>query len=90
VKILIVTRYNYIQNSSKRQKFLREYQSFLNEKPHKMLRPSQTRWLSLQAVVNRMLENWNVLVLVFQDAVLAENLHSVEEILTKLRNPIYV
>jgi hypothetical protein len=55
-----------------------------------MLRPSQTRWLSLQAVVNRILENWNVLVLVFQDAVLAENLHSVEEILTKLRNPIYV
>ncbi|XP_071578641.1 uncharacterized protein [Temnothorax nylanderi] len=40
--------YNFFSNSSQRQIFLEECQIFLNEKPHKILKPSQTRWLSLE------------------------------------------
>lgn len=40
--------YNHFSNSSKRIEELAECQTFVNLKPHKMLRPSQTRWLSLQ------------------------------------------
>lgn len=40
--------YNFFSNSSNRCKLLTECQQFLHEKPHKMLRPSQTRWLSLE------------------------------------------
>ncbi|XP_030764914.1 uncharacterized protein LOC115889120 [Sitophilus oryzae] len=81
--------YNFFSNSSKRLRFLNECQSFLDEKPHKMLHPSQTRWLSLQEVVNRILLHWNSLKLVFQDAVLAENLQSFQTTLNNLNDPIY-
>lgn len=40
--------YNHFANSPKRTNNLEEYQKFLDLKPYKMLRPSQTRWLSLQ------------------------------------------
>lgn len=39
--------YNYFSNSPKRCQFLKECQGFLDEKPRKMLKLSQTRWLSL-------------------------------------------
>nr|XP_015839922.1 PREDICTED: uncharacterized protein LOC107398880 [Tribolium castaneum] len=50
--------FNHFSNSSKRQESFEECQIFLEMKPHKMLKPSQTRWLSLQAVVDRILETW--------------------------------
>lgn len=40
--------YNHFSNSSKRIEEFEEFQKFLNLKPHKMLKPSQTRWLSLK------------------------------------------
>lgn len=40
--------YNHFSNSPKRIEKFEEFQSFLELKPHKMLRPCQTRWLSLQ------------------------------------------
>lgn len=39
--------------------------------------------------MNRILQSWDALILVFQDAVLSENLHSVEITLDNLRNPVY-
>lgn len=42
--------YSYFAYSSKRTAALREFQVFANEKTHKMLHPSQTRWLSLQVI----------------------------------------
>ncbi|EFA13075.1 Zinc finger protein 862-like Protein [Tribolium castaneum] len=39
--------YNYFSNSSKRSMKLKECEIFCDEKPHRLLRPSQTRWLSL-------------------------------------------
>ncbi|KAJ8917896.1 hypothetical protein NQ315_002588 [Exocentrus adspersus] len=81
--------YNYFSNSSNRCKILTECQGFLQEKPCKILKPAQTRWLSLRAVVNRILKSWESLILVFQEAVLSDNLHSIENILSGLRNPVY-
>ncbi|KAB0790539.1 hypothetical protein PPYR_15060 [Photinus pyralis] len=81
--------YAYFAHSSKRLNELKECQVFANEKPHKILRPSQTRWLSLQAVVDRILEQWNPLNLYFQRASLEDNLPTAKAILNALRNPIY-
>lgn len=40
--------YNHFSNAPKRIKEFEEFQKFVDMKPHKMLRPCQTRWLSLQ------------------------------------------
>lgn len=40
--------YNYFAHSSKRGEELKEFEMFIELKPHKLLRPNQTRWLSLQ------------------------------------------
>lgn len=57
--------YACFKNSSKRQAQLQEYQEFCNVEPHKILKPSQTRWLSLLQVVQRILEQWDALKLFF-------------------------
>ncbi|XP_030752333.1 uncharacterized protein LOC115879579 [Sitophilus oryzae] len=44
--------YNYIANSPKRIETLKEFQNFTHTKSTKILHPSQTRWLSLEAVVS--------------------------------------
>ncbi|KAL1443615.1 hypothetical protein MTO96_045924 [Rhipicephalus appendiculatus] len=48
--------YNYFHSSPKRQERLKDFQAFLDSKPHKMLQASQTRWLSLHSIVERVLE----------------------------------
>ncbi|KAF2890088.1 hypothetical protein ILUMI_16085, partial [Ignelater luminosus] len=40
--------YNYFCHSSKHYNDLKEFQKFCDTKPYKLLRPSQTPWLSLQ------------------------------------------
>ncbi|KAB0789969.1 hypothetical protein PPYR_15745, partial [Photinus pyralis] len=40
--------YNYVANSPKRIEALKEFQNFTQTKIHKILHPSQTRWLSLE------------------------------------------
>lgn len=40
--------YNYLSCSSKRLMEFKEFQEYVNLKPHKILRPCQTRWLSLE------------------------------------------
>ncbi|XP_043277820.1 zinc finger MYM-type protein 1-like [Venturia canescens] len=81
--------YNHFSNSSKRTGELAEYQTFVDLKPQKMLRPSQTRWLSLQAAVDRILHHWDALTLYFTNAVFEDNLHSTESILNCLKTPVY-
>ena len=53
-------------------------------KPHKLLHPSQTHWLSLQMVVTRRLEQYGALVIYFTDAVLSERLLVFENTLKNL------
>lgn len=49
--------YNYFSNSNKRIKELKECEVFCAEKPHRMLRPAQTRWLPLGTAVARIFEH---------------------------------
>lgn len=59
--------FSHFSLSSKRQHALREFQKFVDVEPHKILAPGQTRWLSLQACVQRLLEQWNALELYFTE-----------------------
>ncbi|KYN50523.1 hypothetical protein ALC57_00163, partial [Trachymyrmex cornetzi] len=81
--------YTYFKNSSQRINEFAEFQVFLKLKPHKILKVSQTRWLSIEAVINRILEQWNALELFFTRAALEDNLQSAKTILNALKNPIY-
>ena len=46
----------YFQRSPRRLRQFEEFQSFVECKPHKLLKVCQTRWLSLEACVNRLIE----------------------------------
>jgi hypothetical protein len=86
IESLVREIYKFFQYSSKKfEKFI-EFQIFCNVKPHKLLHPSQTRWLSLIAVVSRVLEQWNALQLFFIPEIAANRHESVELIFTKLQN----
>lgn len=52
-----------------------------------MLHPSQTRWLSLSSVVQRIVEQWDALQLYFTDKWLSEKLISAENIYFQLNDP---
>ncbi|CAH1099099.1 unnamed protein product [Psylliodes chrysocephalus] len=78
--------HTYLQYSFKRQTKLLEFQEFVNVKPHKILQPSQTRWLSLHQVVVRFLEQYNALVLYFTDQA-SENIEKAQSILYRLNDP---
>lgn len=79
--------YTFIQNSPKRIAAFQEFQAFVNVKPHKLLKPCQTRWLSLMQVVKRLLEQLPALKLYFQEAVLNDRLRSAEPILKMCIEP---
>ncbi|XP_046975618.1 uncharacterized protein LOC124541725 [Vanessa cardui] len=79
--------YGFFKSSAKRQCQFAEFQEFLNLKPHKMLHPSQTRWLSLVAV-DRILEQWTALQLCFTKTWLSEKLVATEIIFNSLNDPI--
>lgn len=81
--------YSYFAHSNKRMEELKECQIFLNENPTKMLYPSQTRWLSLLAVVDRILSHWDSLILFFKKASNEDNLPQAKSILNALNNPIF-
>ncbi|CAB3980774.1 Hypothetical predicted protein [Paramuricea clavata] len=49
---------NHFHRSSKRQDAYRDFQEFFNVEPRQLLSPGQTRWLSLEACVNRILEQY--------------------------------
>lgn len=63
-------------------------QIFTNTKVHKLLHPAQTRWLSLESVVIRLLEQYDALILFFTDAVATERILAAETILTRLKDPL--
>lgn len=86
VEGLVRNIYTYLQYSSKRQNELKEFQKFTDLKPHKILRPCQTRWLSLLACVDRMLEQYSALKLYFQGEYLIDS--NAEEIYDQLSDPL--
>lgn len=78
--------YNYFL-SPKQTSGYKEFQALANVKPHKLLHPSQTRWLSLQVVVTRLLEQMPALILFFKKAATEDRLLAAETILDKLQDP---
>lgn len=79
--------YNYFNNSPKRAGILKEFQEFLNLKPHKILHPCQTRWLSLRPAVTRLLEQYEALKLYFTEHSFTDRLQTSDNILCMLKNP---
>jgi len=66
VENLVREVYTYLQYSSKRQKEFKNFQNILEIKPHKLLKLSSTRWLSLHTCVVRILEQYDVLFTFFE------------------------
>ena len=87
--------YFYLSNSPKRLTGLtecKEFQKFTDSNPRKILHVSCTRWLCLEQVVNRILDQWNALTLFFTSASLEDNVKSaalILEQLQKVRNRMY-
>ncbi|XP_064100038.1 uncharacterized protein LOC135210952 [Macrobrachium nipponense] len=84
---LIRNIYNFFSHSAKRKYEFREFQYFCQVKPHKLLHPCATRWLSLHQAVARVLEQWQPLKLYFTQIALEERLTSVEQIHNTLNDP---
>ena len=80
--------YNHFSRSSLRRHELEKFQDFLEIKPHKLLSVGQTRWLSLEACVSRLLEQWDALRLYFTDVVSEKRDPSyvTDSILTNMNN----
>ena len=55
----------YFQKSPRKLRQFEEFQSFVECKPHKSLKACQTRWLSLGACVNRLIEQYKALLSYF-------------------------
>ncbi|XP_036234247.2 SCAN domain-containing protein 3 [Bactrocera oleae] len=80
--------YGEFKNSAKRQHLFQKFQTFFEIDVHKILRPAQTRWLSLKAVVSRIIEQWPALELYFREQMLTSRLKSIEQITQALNNPL--
>lgn len=81
--------YNYIQNSPKRVSNFEKICTILESgKPKKILHPSQTRWLSLESVVNRLLEMYNELLAYFTVTAKLDDADNGEIILEQLNDPV--
>ena len=53
---------DYFQKSPRRLRQFEEFQSFVECKPHKVLKACQTRWFSLETCVNRLIEQYGALL----------------------------
>ena len=84
---LIHDVYNYFKLSPNRQKSLIEFQKFVKVDVHKILKPCQTRWLSVVTCVQRILEQWPALELFFVAEVAEANSTQAERILSALKSP---
>ncbi|XP_050316342.1 uncharacterized protein LOC126750689 [Anthonomus grandis grandis] len=78
--------YNYFSNSPKRVEEYKEFQEFANVSISKILHPSQTRWLSLECVVKRLLNQYEALRLYFVDQA-SLKISQANIILEKLNTP---
>ncbi|GFN92271.1 Zinc finger protein kiaa0543 [Plakobranchus ocellatus] len=79
--------YNYFKLSPNRQKNFIELQHFTVCEPHKILKPYQTRWLSLSQCVNRILEQCPALELFFIDEVAETKSTQATIVLNNLKTP---
>ncbi|XP_050500500.1 uncharacterized protein LOC126880585 [Diabrotica virgifera virgifera] len=85
IEQLLRSVYNFFK-SFKRISEYKEFQVFVEVKPHKILHPSQTRWLSLVQVVKRFYEQYNALFAYFKNEYLNNKNKDVESIYNQLNN----
>lgn len=87
---LIRDVYNYFSHSAKRQGAFQSFQAFAEvEEPHKLLRPCQTRWLSLHSCVSRLIEQWDTLLAFFISSIESDNLLITQRIVSYMQNPVW-
>eukprot|EP00794_Sanderia_malayensis_P011694 gene11694-12910_t len=81
--------YAHFSRSSLRQKEFKQFQEFVEAEPHKILSCGQTRWLSLESCISRILEQWAALQLYFTDFIVngKDPSYTIESIMNGLRNP---
>jgi len=53
--------YSHFTHSAKRQHAFIEFKKFYQVDMHRILQAGQTRWLSVKAAVDRILEQWDAL-----------------------------
>ena len=87
VEALIQNIYSYFSRSPKRQSILEEFQKFMHFSQLKILSPSKTRWLALSNCVNRVLQQWDVLVELFREAAFEDKNPVGNMIFSELQNP---
>ncbi|KAL0881616.1 hypothetical protein ABMA27_001442 [Loxostege sticticalis] len=78
----------HFNRSTLRQEKLKELQLFFNVEVHKILSPSVTRWLSLEACVKRVLEQYDVLSEYFRLELLEDPSKITEDIIGVLDNKL--
>ncbi|XP_026746353.1 uncharacterized protein LOC113507655 isoform X2 [Trichoplusia ni] len=78
----------HFNRSTLRHEKLKELQLFFNVEVHKILSPSVTRWLSLEACVNRVLEQYDVLSAYFRLELLEDPSKITEDIIGVLDNKL--
>ena len=81
--------YSHFSHSAKRLAEFKHFQHFTSTEPHKILKPAQTRWLSLHQCVVRVLEQWSALEAYFEQAAQKERLIATQNVLSALKNPIF-
>ncbi|XP_055604779.1 protein FAM200C-like [Uranotaenia lowii] len=80
--------YSYLAHSPKRMQEFKNVQNILEVKPLKILHPSATRWLSLEAVVNRNLELFEELNQFFEEQSKGNKNQTAQRILEGLKSPL--
>lgn len=80
--------FNHFNRSPKNSAALKEFQIFFELEPHKMLRPCQTRWLSLQDCVKRILEQWQALEQYWNVLSFEDKTHANQLTYQTLKNPL--
>ena len=78
----------HFHRSSKRQDTFKEFQSFFEIEPHKLLSPAQTQWLSLQECVSRLLKQYEALKHYFIFVANDDPSHTNGRILASLQNSL--
>ncbi len=78
--------FSHFSRSAKREKAYREFHAFFEVEPRKLLSPAQTRWLSLQACVNRILQQFDALRHYFLIVAMEDPTYSNDRINTSLGN----
>ncbi len=89
VEDVVRDTYSYFSHSAKRLAEFAKFQHFTETEPHKILKPAQTRWLSLQLCVKRILEQWDALKSFFEHQAATERLVAAENLASAYKNSIF-